>query len=69
MEKFTVPKQLCNEKISVLKLNKEMNDFLEQKNIATIRDIIKKQNEIPREYSDHIKRMIMLETFKIRNKE
>lgn len=66
MSKFIVPQKLYEQKIEILNLDNHTIQFLKNKNIETIEDIIDKQHEIPRKYSDDIKRIIMLKTYSMR---
>ncbi|WP_029322035.1 hypothetical protein [Butyrivibrio sp. AE3004] len=55
MEKYIVPRRICDKSIDVLRLEPEIANWLKEHKMETIRDFIQNQESIPPKYCDEIK--------------
>lgn len=61
-----IPENIRRRRISWLNMDKEIMDYLKENDFKTVRDVIRRQDEIPQEIHDKLKIRIISEAFGIK---
>lgn len=59
MQEIRISTEICNKKISWLKVDKKIKKYLKDNGMETIRDVLHNQDSIPNEYYEPIKTQIL----------
>lgn len=69
MPSFKISENIRRKSISWLQPNEETKKFLKEHNFKTVRDVIRRQDEIPKEMFDPMRMRLLCDYFNIEYKE